>query len=64
MLGRLPEWAVARPKLTQGRRLAAYQVQPCEDLTLSVQYYAELMAHYRAYLDTLPPGFPARDRYR
>lgn len=49
---------------SQVRWLAAYQVQPREDLTLSFQYYAELMAHYRAYLNTLPAGLPARDRSR
>lgn len=49
---------------SQVRWLAAYQVQPREDLTLSFQYYAELMAHHRAYLDTLPLGLPARDRSR
>ena len=49
---------------SQVRWLAAYQVQPREDLTLSFQYYAERVAHYRAYLDTLPLGLPARDRSR
>jgi hypothetical protein len=49
---------------SQTRWLAAYQVQPLEDLTLALQYYGELMGHHQAYLRTLPGSLPVRDRLR
>lgn len=49
---------------SQGRWLVAYQAQLREDLTFSFQYYGELMANHQAHIRTLPPGLPARDRYR
>jgi len=49
---------------SQARWLAAYQVQPLEDLTLALQYFGELMGHHQAYLRTLPASVPARDRLR
>jgi len=49
---------------SQTRWLAAYQLQPQEDLTLAFQYYGELMRQHDAYLRALPPGLPARDQVR
>lgn len=49
---------------SQIRALAAYQFQPKEDLTLGFQYYGELMRDHGAYVQTLPQGFPAKDRVR
>ncbi len=49
---------------SQTRWLAAYQFQPQEDLTLAFQYYGEAMRQHDAYLQTLPPGLPARDQVR
>ncbi len=48
---------------SQTRLLAGYQMQPAEDLTLSLQYYAEAMSDYGAYLAALPAGFPVEKRW-
>lgn len=47
---------------SQTRLLAAYQLQPWEDFSLSVQYYAERMRDYTAYRSALPAGFPLEKR--
>ncbi|MBI4501530.1 MAG: hypothetical protein HY700_10245 [Gemmatimonadetes bacterium] len=49
---------------SQARGLLAYQLQPWTDGSLSVQYYVEAMMKHDAYRASLPPGLPARDRYR
>ncbi len=49
---------------SQVRGLVGYQMQPWDDASVSAQYYAEVMMHHDAYLSTLPPGFPVRDRVR
>lgn len=49
---------------SQARGLAAYQLQPWDDGSVSVQYYVEAMMHHGAYLSSLPPGLPARDQFR
>ena len=43
---------------SQTRLLAGYQIQPVEDLSLGLQYYAEHMHDYAAYSAALPAGFP------
>jgi hypothetical protein len=43
---------------SQTRLLAAYQIQPAEDLSLSFQYYTERMHNYDAYLAAKPASFP------
>ncbi|TXT25225.1 MAG: Uncharacterized protein FD134_1141 [Gallionellaceae bacterium] len=48
---------------SQTRLLAGYQIQPVEDMTLGLQYYAELMHDYGAYLAALSAGFPAEERW-
>jgi len=48
---------------SQTRLLASYQIQPLEDLSLSLQYYAEHMDDYAAYRAALPAGFPAEKRW-
>jgi len=47
---------------SQTRLLAAYQLQPWEDFSLNIQYYAERMQDYDAYRDVLPAGFPVEKR--
>lgn len=47
---------------SQTRLLIAYQLQPWEDFSLNLQYYAEHMHAYDAYRASLPPGFPADKR--
>ncbi|MBI4753923.1 MAG: hypothetical protein HY778_00550 [Betaproteobacteria bacterium] len=47
---------------SQTRLLAGYQIQPWEDFTLGLQYYAEVMHDYGAYRDALPAGFPEEKR--
>jgi hypothetical protein len=49
---------------SQARGLVAYQIQPREDASLSAQYYVEAMMAHDAYVSSLPPGFPRRDRFR
>jgi hypothetical protein len=48
---------------SQTRLLAGYQLQPWEDFSLTLQYYAERMHDYGAYRSALPPGFPEEDRW-
>ena len=48
---------------SQIRLLTGYQIQPMEDLSLSFQYYAEVMSDYGAYLAALPTGFPIEKRW-
>lgn len=48
---------------SQTRLLAGYQIQPAEDLSLGLQYYAEAMHDYGAYLAALPAGFPVDKRW-
>ena len=48
---------------SQTRLLAAYQLQPWEDFTLNVQYYAEQLHDYDAYRVSLPPGFAVDKRW-
>jgi len=47
---------------SQTRLLVGYQIQPAEDLSLGIQYYAEHMHDYGAYRAALPAGFPAEKR--
>jgi len=47
---------------SQTRLLVGYQIQPAEDLSLGVQYYAEYMHDYSAYRAALPAGFPVEKR--
>ena len=49
---------------SQIRFLIGYQRQIWEDFTLGAQYYGEIMKDYSAYLNSLPPGFPALKEYR
>lgn len=48
---------------SQTRLLAGYQLQPWEDFTLNLQYYAERMRDYAAYRAALPGGFPVEKRW-
>ena len=48
---------------SQTRLLAGYQLQPWEDFSLNLQYYAERMHDYAAYQAALPGGFPAEKRW-
>ena len=48
---------------SQTRLLAGYQIQPAEDLSLGLQYYAEAMNDYGAYLAAVPAGFPVEKRW-
>tara|TARA_R110002167_G_scaffold51814_10_gene149975 strand:+ start:7832 stop:9106 length:1275 start_codon:yes stop_codon:yes gene_type:complete len=49
---------------SQYRFLVGYQRQIQQDLTLGVQYYAEIMADYGAYIQSLASGSPVQRRYR
>ncbi len=49
---------------SQIRFLIGYQRQIWKDFTLGAQYYGEIMKDYSAYLNSLPPGFPALKEYR
>lgn len=46
------------------RALVGYQRELAEDLSLGLQYYAEIPTQHDAYLRSLPPRFPARRSYR
>lgn len=48
---------------SQTRLLAGWQLQPWEDFTLNLQYYAERMHDFGAYRAALPPGFPEEERW-
>ena len=49
---------------SQLRGLIGYSRQLWEDATLGLQLYGEWMRDYAAYRETLPAGFPAKDRLR
>ncbi len=49
---------------SQIRLLAGYQRPFGDDFSLGAQYYTEIMADHRAYLNSLPPGFHAQEKYR
>ncbi|MFQ6103451.1 MAG: hypothetical protein ACE5OP_04080 [Candidatus Glassbacteria bacterium] len=49
---------------SQVRFLTGYQRQLAEDLTLGIQYYAEVMEAHSNYKKTLPEGFPNAEKYR
>jgi hypothetical protein len=49
---------------SQFRGLVGYTRQPWEDATLGLQLYGEWMRQYSAYRETLPAGFPVKDRVR
>lgn len=49
---------------SQSRFLIGYQRQLQRDLTIGVQYYAEVMADHGKYKQSLPAGFPVQRRYR
>jgi hypothetical protein len=47
---------------SQTRFLIGYQKQLWEDFTIGLQYYAEYMHDYAAYMKALPPGLPKEKR--
>jgi hypothetical protein len=49
---------------SQFRGLVGYSRQLWEDATLGLQLYGEWMRNYAAYRETLPAGFPVKDRLR
>ncbi|MDA8110672.1 MAG: hypothetical protein M0015_18940 [Betaproteobacteria bacterium] len=49
---------------SQLRALVGYSRQLWEDGTLGLQLYGEWMRDYAAYLQTLPAGFPVKNRLR
>jgi hypothetical protein len=49
---------------SQFRFLSGYQRAFGDDLSIGVQYYAEVMADHDAYEASLPAGFPRQRRYR
>ena len=49
---------------SQFRGLVGYSRQLWEDSTLGLQLYGEWMRDYAAYRETLPVGFPVKDRLR
>ncbi|MBX9812220.1 MAG: hypothetical protein K2Y16_11515 [Burkholderiales bacterium] len=49
---------------SQFRGLIGYSRQLWEDATIGLQLYGEWMRDYAAYRETLPAGFPAKDRLR
>ena len=49
---------------SQWRVLAGYQRELWHDFVAGVQGYGEIMADYRAYRRTLPPGMPRQDEVR
>lgn len=49
---------------SQFRGLIGYSRQLWEDATLGLQLYGEWMRDYAAYRESLPAGFPAKDRVR
>ena len=49
---------------SQFRGLVGYSRQLWEDATLGLQLYGEWMRDYAAYRETLPAGFPVKDRLR
>ncbi len=49
---------------SQLRGLIGYSRQLWDDATLGLQLYGEWMRDYNAYRETLPAGFPVKDRVR
>ena len=49
---------------SQFRGLVGYSRQLWEDATLGLQLYGDWMRDYTAYRETLPVGFPVKDRLR
>ncbi len=49
---------------SETRYIAGYQRQLWADLTAGVQYYAEWMMDHSAYRESLPAGFPEKDKWR
>lgn len=49
---------------SQFKGLIGYSRQLWEDATLDLQLYGERMRDYAAYRETLPAGFPVKDRLR
>jgi len=49
---------------SQFRGLVGYSRQVWDDTTLGLQLYGEWMRDYSAYRETLPAGFPVKDRLR
>jgi len=49
---------------SQFKGLVGYSRQLWEDATLGLQLYGEWMRDYAAYRETLPAGFPLKDRLR
>ena len=49
---------------SQFKGLIGYSRQLWEDATLGLQLYGEWMRDYAAYRETLPAGFPVKDRLR
>lgn len=49
---------------SQFRGLVGYSRQLWEDATLGLQLYGEWMRDYTAYRETLPAGFPVKERLR
>ena len=49
---------------SQFKGLVGYSRQLWEDATLGLQLYGEWMRGYAAYRETLPTGFPVKDRLR
>jgi predicted porin len=47
---------------SQSRFLVGYQKAFPDDLTLGIQYYAELMHQYRRYEDSLPAAFAKKEQ--
>jgi hypothetical protein len=48
---------------SQSRLLLGYQIQPFDDTSIGLQYYAEYLHDHGAYRTALPPGFPADRRW-
>ncbi len=49
---------------SQARFLVGYQKQLAEDLTLGLQYYAEIMMDFTGYENALPAGLSRKEKYR
>ncbi len=49
---------------SQARFLVGYQKQLAQDLTLGLQYFAEIMMDFTAYEKALPAGLGRKEKYR
>ncbi|HLG18229.1 MAG TPA: DUF1302 family protein [Bdellovibrionota bacterium] len=49
---------------SEWRFLVGHQRELWRDFIAGIQFYGEVLDNYGAYRDTLPAGFPARDRFR